>query len=214
MLRHSSLYYSRAIHCGFPVHHRGEVAFCVPGKRPRRTRVRRTRPNPRHFQTVDRAGGQARCNPTSRAASSSARCENHYSENFGSASSQAANGTVFGLHGGLKLYEIQRDVDRGGYCLSPSEYVRKHIDPSSTALPDILIKSLDRDRLVLVLDDLIETWLMTGDLIHAAIECAKAADAAGRAASAGTPPQYMGRGIQFESRLQVLQNQLSLLGIE
>jgi hypothetical protein len=138
----------------------------------------------------------------------------HYSEKFGSASSQAANGTVFGLHGGLKLYEIQRDVDRGGYCLSPSEYVRKHIDPSSTALPDILIKSLDRDRLVLVLDDLIETWLMTGDLIHTAIECAKAADAAGRAASAGTPPQYMGRGIQFEPRLQVLQNQLSLLGIE
>jgi hypothetical protein len=46
------------------------------------------------------------------------------------------------------------------------------------------------------------------------MEGAEAAEAATRAAAEGVPPQYMGRGIQFEPRLQVLQNQLSLLGIE
>jgi hypothetical protein len=138
----------------------------------------------------------------------------HYSEKYGSASPQTANGTVFGLHGGLKLYDIQRDVDQKCYRLSPSGHVRKHIDPRPKPLPDVVLKSLDRDRLVLVLDAMIESWLMTGSFTDAAFECAKAADAATRAASEGTPPQYMGRVIQFEPRLQVLQDQLALLGID
>jgi hypothetical protein len=138
----------------------------------------------------------------------------HYSEKYGGTSSAVANGTIFGLHGGLKLYDIRRDVGRGGYFLSPSEHVRKHIDPSPTPLPALLVKSLDRDRLVLVLDVLNETWLLTGSIIEAWMEGAEAAEAATRAAAEGVPPQYMGRGIQFEPRLQVLQNQLSLLGIE
>jgi hypothetical protein len=135
-------------------------------------------------------------------------------EKYGSASPQTANGTVFGLHGGLKLYDIQRDVDQKCYRLSPSGHVRKHIDPRPKPLPDVVLKSLDRDRLVLVLDAMIESWLMTGSFTDAAFECAKAADAATRAASEGTPPQYMGRVIQFEPRLQVLQDQLALLGID
>jgi hypothetical protein len=138
----------------------------------------------------------------------------HYTEEY---SSPISKNTVFGLYGDLKLYDIWRDVAKRTYYLGPSKHVQKHIHPESLHFPLIPVKSLNQDRLVLVLDSLNQTWVMTGSFSEAWVAGAAGAASAEAAASAaheGLRVQYLGLDLQSVPHLRLLQRRLSRLNIE
>lgn len=113
------------------------------------------------------------------------------SQSFGSAFSHPKAPKAPKPYGGFKLFSYDRAVSQRVTRIKPSPAVERDIDPTSGRLPTITVKSINRARLVPVVEALHQTWLLTGDILEAWLACAEAAYAANQAIENDVPAQEL-----------------------
>lgn len=90
--------------------------------------------------------------------------DQYYSQLFGG---EGPYRKAAGPYGGKLLFSVTRRVKDRFIAVTPTTVVEKDIDSNSGKLPTITIRTIDRSRVIPVLDAITNTWLQTGSILQA-----------------------------------------------